>query len=59
MVGSNIETAFVKMTKAIKRSLEKRGLIGVKANNLQQAGGVKLASKEKGMALSEQCGCII
>ena len=47
------------MTKAIKRNLEKRGLIGVKANNLQQAGGVKLATKEKGMALSEQCGCII
>ena len=47
------------MTKAIKRSLEKRGLIGVKASNLLQAGGVQLAKKEKGMSLTEQCACII
>lgn len=45
------------MTKSIKLSLEKRGLIGVKANNLLQAGGVRLATKEQGMSLRDRCGC--
>jgi hypothetical protein len=38
--GSNVESAFVRMTQGIKRSLDQRGLTGVKSNNLQLAGGV-------------------
>ena len=57
--GSNVENAFVRMTQAIKRSLDKRGLTGVKPGNLTLAGGVQLASKERGMSLGDQCGCVI
>lgn len=57
--GSNVENAFVKMTQAIKRSLDKRGLTGVKSNNLQTAGGVQLASKERGTSMTDKCGCVI
>lgn len=57
--GSNVETAFVRMTQAIKRSLDKRGLTGVKAGNLQLAGGVQRADRERGMTMSDKCGCVI
>lgn len=49
--GSNVEAAFVTMTRNIKRSVDARGLSGIKDKNLKQAGGVTLASKEaRGMA---------
>ena len=51
--GSNVESAFVCMTRNIKKSLDRRGLTGVKGKNLQQAGGVQLARSEK----SSRCGC--
>ena len=57
--GSTVENAFVRMTQSIKRSLDRRGLTGVKATNLTQAGGVQLANKERGMTLGDQCGCVI
>jgi hypothetical protein len=44
----------LRMTQGIKRSLDQRGLTGVKSNNLQLAGGVQLASKERGMAMTEK-----
>ena len=57
--GSNVEGAFVRMTQGIKRSLDKRGLTGVKSGNLQQVGGVMLANKERGMSMTDKCGCVI
>jgi GTPase SAR1 family protein len=57
--GSNVETAFVRMTQNIKRSLDQRGLTGVKAGNLQMAGSVQLASKERGTSMTDKCGCVI
>mmetsp|Transcript_24814 Transcript_24814/g.41342 ORF Transcript_24814/g.41342 Transcript_24814/m.41342 type:complete len:601 (+) Transcript_24814:73-1875(+) len=57
--GSNVENTFVRMTQCIKRSLDKRGLTGVKATNMRQAGGVQLASKERGMTFSDKCGCVL
>lgn len=45
--GSNVETAFVTMTRQIKQSVDRRGLSGIKSKNLKHAGGVQLASKEK------------
>jgi len=56
--GSNVEAAFVRMTQSIKRSLDERGLTGVKADNLKRAGGVQLASKES-MSMTDKCGCLI
>ena len=53
--GSNVESAFVTMTRNIKKSVDRRGLTGIKGKNLQQAGGVQLASKEKQSGMS--CGC--
>lgn len=53
--GSNVEGAFVCMTKSIKTSIDTRGLTGVKGKNLRHAGGVQLASKESGRRSS--CGC--
>lgn len=53
--GSNVEAAFVTMTRNIKKSVDRRGLTGVKGKNLKQAGGVQLASKEKSQGMS--CGC--
>ncbi len=45
--GANVEAAFVCMTLYIKRSVDRRGLSGVKSNNLTSSGGVQLASKER------------
>ncbi len=54
--GSNVEAAFVCMTRNIKKSLDSRGLTGIKDKNLKQAGGVTLASKEAKSSLSCKCG---
>ena len=45
--GSNVESAFVTMTANIKRSVDRRGLSGVKGKNLTSSGGVQMASKER------------
>jgi len=50
---------FYMSLQAIKRSLDKRGLTGVKNSNMQQAGGVQLANKERGMSMTDKCGCIV
>jgi len=44
--GSNIDTAFVTMTRNIKKSVDRRGLTGVKSKSMNAAGGVTLANKE-------------
>lgn len=45
--GTNVEAAFVCMTLHIKRSVDRRGLSGIKAQGLTSSGGVQLASKER------------
>eukprot|EP01038_Epipyxis_sp_PR26KG_P013598 gene13598-18252_t len=45
--GANVESAFVCMTLNIKKSVDRRGLNGIKSNNLKKAGGVQLANSEK------------
>lgn len=55
--GDNVETAFVSMTACIKKSVDRRGLSGVKDSNLQSAGGVQIASGERKMSTRERCGC--
>jgi small GTP-binding protein len=55
--GSNVEAAFVTMTSAIKQSVDRRGLGGVKTGNLQAAGGVTLAQGERQKTFREKCGC--
>eukprot|EP00981_Chlorochromonas_danica_P014658 scaffold8522_cov157-Ochromonas_danica.AAC.2 len=54
--GSNVESAFVTMTKNIKRSVDRRGLTGIKEKNLKQAGGVTLANKEAKNGFLSCCG---
>lgn len=55
--GSNVEAAFVCMTAKIKESVDRRGLGGLKitTSNLQNVGGVQLATKERKAAGG--CGC--
>jgi Ras-related protein Rab-1A len=53
--GSNVEAAFVTMTANIKKSVDRRGLTGVRSGNLQKAGGVSLASGDRKMKFSERC----
>jgi small GTP-binding protein len=53
--GSNVECAFVTMTRHIKSSLDRRGLTGIKSGALSQAGGVQLAYKE---SPANVCGCL-
>ncbi len=55
--GTNVESSFVSMTQAIKKSVDRRGLTGVKAGSMTKAGGVVLSTKERNMSLSEKCGC--
>lgn len=55
--GSNVEAAFVAMTSAIKESVDRRGLSGVKTGKLQQAAGVTLARGDRQMSMREKCGC--
>lgn len=55
--GTNVEMAFVTMTSAIKASVDRRGLSGVKTGNLEAAGGVTLAHGERKMTMREKCGC--
>jgi GTPase SAR1 family protein len=45
--GSNVENAFVTMTLNVKKSVDRRGLSGVKSKNMLSSGGVQLSSKEK------------
>jgi Ras-related protein Rab-2A len=47
LTGSNVEAAFVTMTQGIKRSVDARGLTGIKGGNLMSQGGVVLANGEK------------
>lgn len=54
--GSNVENAFVTMTRNIKKSVDRRGLTGVgKSKHLVAAGGVTLSTKEA--PRSRGCGC--
>jgi hypothetical protein len=53
--GSNVENAFVTMTRNIKKSVDRRGLTGVKSKNMLAAGGVQLSTKEA--PISRRCGC--
>lgn len=53
--GNNVEGAFVCMTSNIKKSVDRRGLTGVKSSNLQQAGGVQLASGEAKTSMMSRC----
>ncbi len=55
--GSNVEQAFVSMTSAIKSSVDRRNLTGIKDKNLQSSGGVTLASSENKMSMLQKCGC--
>ncbi len=55
--GQNVEAAFVTMTRNIKKSIDRRGLTGIKGKNLQQAGGVQLASTERKASMMSSCGC--
>lgn len=55
--GSNVEQAFVTMTAAIKASVDRRNLTGIKDDNLKAAGGVSLATGERKMSALQKCGC--
>jgi len=52
--GSNVETAFVTMTSNIKKSIDRRGLSGVKANP-SKTGGVKVNRTDKKLGLKDKC----
>jgi GTPase SAR1 family protein len=45
--GSNVEKAFVNMTRHIKQSIDKRGLKGIQSDALKSSGGVTLTQSEK------------
>ena len=53
--GTNVEAAFVQMTGAIKASVDKRGLTGVKGGGLTRAGSVSIAKSER--RRGNPCGC--
>jgi Ras-related protein Rab-1A len=55
--GSNVEAAFVTMTSNIKKSVDRRGLSGIKTKHLQTAGSVTLANAEGKMSMFSRCGC--
>jgi len=52
--GSNVETAFVTMTSNIKKSIDRRGLSGVKANP-SKTGGVKVNRNDKKEGIRDKC----
>jgi small GTP-binding protein len=54
--GTNVETAFVEMTSRIKKSVDRKGLIGIKGANMK-SGAVALADKDRERSLGERCGC--
>jgi len=58
--GSNVESSFVTMTAAIKRSVDRRGLTGIRESHLRNAADVTLATSEKRSSrLYDSCsGCI-
>jgi GTPase SAR1 family protein len=45
--GSNVEKAFVNMTKHIKKYIDSKGLRGVKAESIKTSGGVVLSQSER------------
>eukprot|EP01041_Mallomonas_annulata_P000981 gene982-1919_t len=53
--GSNVEKAFVAMTAEIKRSVDRRGLTGVRDTNLKIAGNVVLADAESRPLMKDRC----
>lgn len=53
--GTNVEAAFVSLTSNVKRSVDRRGLTGVRSGMLQKAGGVSLAKGDRKMKMSERC----
>lgn len=55
LYGTNVEGAFVTMTSNIKKSIDSRGLTGVKASNLTKAGSVTLAAGDSKMKFTERC----
>jgi hypothetical protein len=54
--GSNVDTAFVNMTSNIKASVDKRGVIGIKAKNMKNTGSVRVARTDA-KSLSAKCSC--
>lgn len=55
--GYNVEAAFVTMTSNIKKSLDRRGLSGIKSKTLKKAGDAKIGSGEAKMRLVDKCAC--
>jgi len=55
--GYNVEAAFVKMTTNIKKSLDRRGLSGVKSRTLKKAGDAKIGKGESKTRAIDKCGC--
>ena len=53
--GTNVEAAFVSLTSNVKRSVDRRGLTGLRSGMLQKAGGVSLAKGDRKMKMSERC----
>ena len=55
--GYNVEAAFVAMTGNVKKSVDRRGLTGVKGKGLKKAGEVKVGNADTKMNSMDRCGC--
>lgn len=55
--GTNIEPAFVEMTIRIKKSVDRRGVSGIKSTNLKSSGTVAIAGGDREYTVRERCGC--
>jgi GTPase SAR1 family protein len=55
--GDNVEGAFVQMTAAIKKSVDRRGLTGVKTDKLNKTGTIQLAYSDQKMSFTQMYGC--
>ena len=54
-LGTKVDDAFVKMTKSIKESVDKRGLAGVGTSSVQLSGTVSLERGDTQMSMSDRC----
>ena len=54
--GYNVEAAFVNMTSNIKKSIDRRGLKGVKTTTMKKSGEVKISGTEARQSITDQCG---